>query len=72
MLIEGSFGGKDCVMQKLFLVCDKCHFEVEVEPLKTFEYRSISCKHCDAELVFQNSELKARDVADLSNKSDSP
>jgi hypothetical protein len=50
-------------MQTLFLICDKCHFEVEVEPLETFGYRSISCKNCDAELVFQNAELKERDVA---------
>jgi hypothetical protein len=52
-------------MQTLFLVCDRCHFEIEVEPLETFGYRgSISCKNCGAELVFQNSELKARDAAD--------
>jgi hypothetical protein len=50
-------------MQTLFLVCDKCRFELEVEPLETSGYRSISCKNCNAELVFQNSELKACEVS---------
>jgi hypothetical protein len=49
-------------MKTLILVCDRCQAEVEVEPLETFGYRSISCKNCDAELVFQNSELKERGV----------
>jgi len=51
-------------MKTLFLVCDKCRAEVEVEPLETFGYRSISCKECSAELVFQNSELHVHDVAE--------
>ncbi len=55
-------------MKTLFLVCDKCDFEVEVEPLETFGYRSISCKNCGAELVFQNSELKTREVLERSKK----
>ncbi len=62
MLVEGRS------MKTLFLVCDKCDFEVEVEPLETFGYRSISCKNCGAELVFQNSELKTREVLERSKK----
>ncbi len=50
-----------------YLVCDRCKAEVEVWPLETQQYRSISCKNCDAELVFQNSELKRKDSATADN-----
>ncbi len=55
-------------MKTLFLVCDRCHAEVDVEPTETVGYRSVSCKNCDAELVFQNGELKTRETHDALKK----
>lgn len=46
-----------------YLVCDRCKAEVEVWPLETQQYRSVSCTNCGAELVFHNSELKIKATA---------
>ncbi len=48
-------------MKTLYLPCDRCAAQVEVEPLETQQYRSVSCKNCGAELVFQNAELKIKE-----------
>ena len=41
-----------------FLNCDRCRTEVSVTPPETQRYRSKTCPHCGAELVFANSELR--------------
>ena len=43
---------------KLFLQCDRCQEQVEVQPLETNQYRLVSCPNCGAELPFLNAELK--------------
>jgi hypothetical protein len=52
-------------MSKLFVNCDKCYGDVEVEQLKTFGCGQASCDDCGAELPFTNSELKTHRTAQL-------
>jgi hypothetical protein len=49
-------------MKTLFLPCDKCGAEVEVEPLQTTQVRNITCSNCTGSLTFQNSELKVKET----------
>jgi hypothetical protein len=49
-------------MKILFLPCDVCGAEVEVEPLQTNHLRNITCPNCTAALTFQNSELKVKET----------
>lgn len=49
-------------MKILFLPCDSCGAEVEVEPLETTQLRNITCHKCTASLTFQNSELKVKEA----------
>jgi hypothetical protein len=45
-------------MKMLFLRCDVCGANVQVEPLHTTQLRNITGHKCMASLTFQNSEFK--------------
>src|SRR5580700_519356 len=49
-------------MKILFLPCDSCGGEVEVEPLETTQLRNVTCHNCTASLALQNSELKVKET----------
>lgn len=47
-------------MSTFFIVCDKCHAEVDVDPPKESGFRLATCKNCNSDLTFESAEVKMR------------